>query len=156
MSNLSLSWTLVDVKLVLVYPLTFTHISISAIMVSGGWKWNSKLTNAVDVFIPSTGEVCSFTPLPWMMTDHTQQGLMICGGVADCPHCNYQEPCPPNGCDIDPGRVCYTFSTDWTVSHQLAAHRRGALSWKSTAGVVLFYGTNDLTMSTELGKFKSP
>ena len=145
-----------DVKLVLVYPLTFTHISISAIMVSGGWKWNSKLNNAVDVFIPSTGEVCSFTPLPWMMTDHTQQGLMICGGVADCPHCNYQEPCPPNGCDIDPGRVCYTFSADWTVSHQLAAHRRGALSWKSTAGVVLFYGTNDLTMSTELGKFKSP
>ena len=136
---------------------TYMPLSISAIMVSGGWYWNSKLTSAVYVFIPSTGEVCSFTPLPWMMIDHTQQGLMICGGVADCPHCNYQEPCPPYGCDIDPGKVCYTFSESesWTVSHQLAAKRRGPKSWKSSAGVVLFYGSGDFASSTELGKYNS-
>ena len=120
---------------------------------SGGSHWNLRPTSAVDVFIPSTGEVCSFTPLPWMMMDHTQQGLMICGGWANCPHCIYQEPCPPSGCDIDPGNVCYTFSgSEWTVSHQLAVHRSKALSWKSSAGVVLFFGNSDLAKWTELGK----
>ena len=73
---------------------TSMPLSISAIMVSGGWYWNSKLTSAVDIFIPSTGEVCSFTPLPWMMIDHTQQGMMICGGVADCPVTHFLSQSP--------------------------------------------------------------
>ena len=128
------------------------HIFL-AILVSGGLRWNGKYNGDVEAFIPSTGEVCTHSSLPWMMAQHTQQGLMICGGLADCSICNWDEPCPPHGCDTDPGKVCYTYSESdsWTVSNQLAARRRMPVSWKSSAGVVLFYGSGDFENWAELG-----
>ena len=65
---------------------------------------------------------CSLPDLPEMYYDHSQTGLLTCGGVSD-------------------GTSCTKFSGGkWKPSHELKKNRESHTSWASPLGTVLMGG----------------
>ena len=103
-------------------------------MVTGGYyDWTGLTT--VEVFSAGGTPIsCTIPPLPTVKYEHTQDGLLSCGGAT-----------------TDTSRTCEKISAlagGWVVSHNLLEDRWGHSSWQSPAGLVLIGGGSGTT--TEL------
>ena len=102
---------------------------ILVILITGGFG-----LSAVEVLSPSgVPHSCSVPPLPAWRGDHTQDGLVACGG------------------DNTAFRTsCATLTGEgWQESHQLQERRDDHSSWRSPAGLLLMGGWDSPT-STEI------
>ena len=86
---------------------------------------------------------CTVPPLPASRYDHTQDGLVACGG--------YGSTAVLTSC------VTLTGS-GWQESHQLQEERAQHVSWRSPAGLLLMGGHSNLTteLLTNTGSSSSP
>merc|ERR1711923_591698 len=78
---------------------------------------------------------CSVPPLPAYRDDHTQNGVVACGG-------GHSWTATATSC------VSLTVS-GWTTSHQLQETRHQHVSWRSPAGLLLMGGLQS-SRTTEL------
>ena len=118
---------------------------LPAIIVTGG-KNENDLTS-VEV-IRGDGTTCSLPSLPSPRVEHSQSGLLACGGYTE----NDRTTCTrlANG--------------EWKTSHNLTEQRRVHTSWTSNIGILLFGGwdsqkTTELlssTSSTSTSTFQLP
>ena len=99
----------------------------SAIVTTGGvGAWRS-----FEVLRENGSYWCSLPDLPDDRLDHSQSGLMSCGGGDDTM------------------TSCVTFSDGlWLVSHQLQNYRKGHSSWMSQHGVMLLGGVYSESQNT--------
>ena len=65
---------------------------------------------------------CTVPPLPAYTDDHTQDGVVACGGHLTNTSCSTLT------------------ASGWTTSHQLQQRRSGHVSWTSPAGLLLMGG----------------
>ena len=98
-------------------------MSISAIVISGGWP-GSIVGRSVEVLSTTGSYLCSLPDLPESYSWHTQAGLVICGGQ-----------------DSNTWSSCLTFSSgQWNKSQPLKYPRSRHISWMSQQGLVLMGG----------------
>ena len=93
-------------------------------MITGGAsdRDNSELIS-VEVLSSSGVPIpCSVPPLPAYTDDHTQDGVVACGGHLTNTSCSTLT------------------ASGWTTSHQLQQRRSGHVSWTSPAGLLLMGG----------------
>ena len=115
---------------------------ISGIIVTGGIsRSNNNVSVAVEILREDLdGNIvhyCSLPDLPDGRQDHTQSGLVACGG----------------GDTNDTKTSCVTFSSgQWTASHILQHERSGHSSWLSPYGNLLMGTDNTTEMLTDDGK----
>ena len=77
---------------------------------------------------------CSVPPLPDERYEHTQDGLVACGGNSDATI-----------------TTCVTLTGGgWQQSHQLRQRREDHSSWRSPAGLLLMGGYSNSSTSTEI------
>ena len=120
---------------------TFTYKSV--VLITRGRDKSTELTS-VEVVSPSGVPLpCPVPPLPASRYDHTQDGLVACGG--------YGSTAVLTSC------VTLTGS-GWQESHQLQEARAQHVSWRSPAGLLLMGGHSNLTteLLTNTGSSSSP
>ena len=112
---------------------------ISAIIITGGDSSASASIRSVEILRENGSYWCSLPNLPDVRDQHTQSGLVTCGGY----HSSTMTS-------------CLTFSSgQWRTSHQLQHRRYFHSSWMSQHGVVLMGGLDSETtteMLTEDGQ----
>ena len=107
------------------------YVLFSAIIITGGDSTRSD--RSVEILHANGSYWCSLPDLPDKRKNHTQSGLVTCGGI---------------GSDI--WTSCLTFSSgQWRTSHQLQQKRWDHFSWMSQHGVVLMGGYGSRT-TTEI------
>lgn len=91
---------------------------------SGGYEFDGR--TSVEVFVPSTGQSCTFPSLPdHGRSGHIMDGLLICGSSRD----------------KTAATTCLSFiSGFWFTSHTLLEERGHLTSWKTDQGLVLMGG----------------
>ena len=97
-------------------------MSPEVIIITGGAGDASKIA---EIFFPDDGTSCLLPELPDDRYDHTQDGILLCGG------------------DNIAKKTCITLNTTdgtWTTSHDLLKPRRYHSSWKVNDGVILMGG----------------
>ena len=107
--------------------------------------------NSVEVYVPSTNTSCSLPSLPVTTYDHTQDGLLLCGGL-QCPVSNDQCRRGAPGGTFE----CLTFdpvSELWITTHALQERRSGHSSWQREDGTVLLMGGMFSPITTEIVSF---
>ena len=110
---------------------------ISAIIITGGDSSASASIRSVEILRENGSYWCSLPDLPDVRDQHTQSGLVTCGGY----HSSTMTS-------------CLTFSSgQWRISHQLqyTRSRWQHSSWMSQHGVVLmggYAGSNEMTTTT--------
>ena len=107
-------------------------IPIAALIMTGGY--NDDELRTVEVYVPSTNTSCSLPSLPVTTWDHSQDGLLLCGGGGN----NLQ---------------CHTFHSDsgeWVKTHNLSEERYGHSSWQREDGTVLLMGGAYSPTTTEI------
>ena len=113
------------------------------LLITGGRDKSTELTS-VEVLTPSGVPLpCTVPPLPASRYDHTQDGLVACGG--------YGSTAVLTSC------VTLTGS-GWQESHQHQEERALHVSWRSPAGLLLMGGHSNLTteLLTNTGSSSSP
>ena len=104
---------------------------------------STELTS-VEVLTPSGVPLpCTVPPLPASRYDHTQDGLVACGGYGSTAVLT----------------TCVTLTgSGWQESHQLQEERALHVSWRSPAGLLLMGGHSNLTteLLTNTGSSSSP
>ena len=114
---------------------------IAAILVTGGYNTVSENVLASVEVLSAVGTPlpCTLPPLPTSREDHTQDGLLSCGGYYTT-------------------TTCVKFSAlaeGWVVTHKLLQPRAYHSSWMSPAGLVLMGGVNSPTTRELLSTFVS-
>ena len=110
---------LLSFLIILFLPTVHIRANIQGIIVSGGS--NHEAGTSVEVFNPVTNNSCELPSLPKARSDHTMDGLTICGGG------DYV--------------TCLTFSSgQWVTSHALTENRDYHCSWSTGPGIVLLGG----------------
>ena len=90
--------------------LYWNHIHCPGLVISGGEVPNK----TVEVYIPSTGQVCSLPHLPKKRAYHTMDSRYICGGQGTA------------------STSCIHFSSGhWITTHTLTEERDGHSSWET-------------------------
>jgi len=125
-----------------------SRIKTVGILISGGDYDQSSNTNpgtSVEVFNPRTDKSCEFKPLPDERSDHTMDGLTVCGGDKNMgPHTTNETR-----------STCITFSSgQWRTSHHLLQPRYGHVSWVTDEGIMLLF-PNGVTETAIQGKNKT-
>ena len=101
---------------------------------SGGGG-DGRAYTSVEVFVPETGQSCSFPSLPYNLVEHTMNGLLICGGG-----------------DIVFSKNCLSFSSgNWTPSYTLVKERTRHSSWVTEQGLVIIGGPYSPTTTEIVG-----
>ena len=107
------------------------------IIISGGGPSTpnasySSSTN-VELFHTNGSRICSLPDLPYGRTDHTQTGMIACGGMESAAR-----------------RTCHTLSNSgsWVQSFNLAQDRQGHSAWARPSG-------SPLALVILLGGFRS-
>ena len=113
------------------------------LLITGGEGDGSSLTSVEVVSSSGVPLPCTVPPLPASRYDHTQDGLVACGG--------YGSTAVLTSC------VTLTGS-GWQESHQLQEERALHVSWRSPAGLLLMGGHSNLTseLLTNTGSSSSP
>ena len=92
---------------------------------TGGYIGNDDFLSSVEVYVPSTNTSCSLPSIPVGTERHSQDGLLLCGGIGN-------------------SRQCHTFHSDsgeWRVkTHRLSERRDEHSSWQRDDGTVLLMG----------------
>ena len=111
------------------------NIPIAALIMTGGYIGYGDILSSVEVYVPSTNTSCSLPSLPVGTWDHSQDGLLQCGGIGN-------------------SRQCLTFHSDsgeWRVkTHRLSERRVRHSSWQRDDGTVLLMGGVDSPTTTEI------
>ena len=121
------------------------NIPIAALIMTGGY--NEDGLSSVEVYVPSTNTSCSLPSLPVTTWDHSQDGLLLCGGS----QCSLEN----DGCLKGPptrAKKCLTFYPDsglWITTHPLQENRYGHSSWQREDGTVLLMGGRISARTTE-------
>ena len=89
-------------------------------LVTGG----STDERSVEVLSAAGASLCTLPPLPTTRFEHTQNGLLSCGGSVTTNNCVKLS--------VEAG--------DWVVTHNLLEPREAHSSWESPAGLVLIGG----------------
>ena len=113
-------------------------VYISALMMTGRSDWNCP--SLVEVYHPGTNTSCTLPSLPEKISSHSQDGLVLCGGVKE-----YHASILP--------RSCYTLDTttgQWTKTHSLSEYRDDHSSWRREDGTILLIGGYSSRTTTEL------
>ena len=116
------------------------NIHIAALIMTGG-RNNGADLNSVEVYVPSTNTFCSLPPLPVTTYEHTQDGLLLCGGD-QCPPAPAAGRCGHKAAPV-PSEMCHTYfpvSGLWIETHPLHERRSGHSSWQREDGTVLLMG----------------
>ena len=109
---------------------------IAALIMTGGINDDSSVEphSSVEVYVPSTNTSCSLPSLPVGIYDHSQDGLLLCGGTGN-------------------EEQCHTFHSDsgeWVKTHRLSEGRRSHSSWQREDGTVLLMGGGRSRTTTEI------
>ena len=109
-----------------------SEFHISAIIITGGSSMLGVTTESVELLFLNGTSLCSLPSLPDTRLDHTQSGLVACGG---------------NGGRSD----CIRFSGgQWNKSHSLLYERYGHSSWSSTQHGTILIGGSGGYSTTEM------
>ena len=88
---------------------------------------------SAEVVFPASDKICPLPNLPSTYKEHTQDGVVLCGGK-------------------EGKSSCYTLKEDgWTKSHDLIKEFVGHNSWETVEGILLMGGNKNPT-NTELGE----
>ena len=111
--------------------LNFDYFIFSAILVSGGKSLHANFMTSVEVLFPNGTRRCALPDLPKGNFEHSQDGLMVCGGqVAQS--------------------SCFTLSNgQWTLSHHMLDERYSHCSWAYDEERVMLMGGSGYT-TTEI------
>jgi len=130
----------------LTFPLFISAILSKAtahegILISGGGPDQSQFS--VEIFDHKTGQSCALPPLPMKRSEHSMNGMTICGGYISTT-------------TID----CINFSSgEWVTSHALAEPRYWHCSGSTSEGIMLLggdYSGHEKTSETVVpGEFDS-
>ena len=126
------------------------NIHIAALIMTGG-RNNGADLNSVEVYVPSTNTFCSLPPLPVTTYEHTQDGLLLCGGD-QCPPAPAAGRCGHKAAPV-PSEMCHTYfpvSGLWIETHPLHERRSGHSSWQREDGTVLLIGGRFSARTTEI------
>ena len=108
-------------------------IPIAALIMTGGR--NGGRLSSVELYVPSTNTSCSLPSLPVGTLGHSQDGLLLCGGVGNS------------------GQSCHTFHPDsgeWVKTHNLSEEREYHSSWQREDGTIVLMGGDDSPTTTEI------
>ena len=100
---------------------------------TGGYNGGS--LSSVEVYVPSTNTFCSLPSLPVRTDEHSQDGLLQCGGY-------------PNSL-----QSCHTFhsaSGEWKETNRLSERRDEHSSWQREDETVLLMGGAYSLTTTEI------
>ena len=111
---------------------------ISGVLVSGGNSETGNALASVEV-IREDGTTCSLPDLPEPRVEHSQSGLISCGGYHD----NVRTTCTEFA------------SGEWTTSHNLTEDRKTHTSWNAPDGVILLGGYSSPNTTELLSSFTS-
>ena len=103
----------------------------SAILITGDSTATGGIFHSVEVFIPSTSTSCELPGLVRGRGDHTQDGLLLCGGTYSSYNC--EEFSPATG--------------TWARTHTLQRERWYYVSWSVEEGTILMGGVSSGTTS---------
>ena len=112
------------------YCLEILAAHISVVIVSGGEGGK----DSVELLNTDGTWNCPLPPMPSKRKDHSQSGLVACGGVSQF-HAE-------DSVKISNSTTtsCVTLSSDWKDSHNLTEERIFHSSWASPRGVILLGG----------------
>ena len=102
------------------YQPTFYFDEISVLLVTGGGGVGS--SKSVNLLYTNGSLLCSLPDLPDARNEHTQNGLVLCGGFSN-------------------RKSCLTFNAgNWLETHTLEKQRRVHTSWSSPDGIMVIGG----------------
>ena len=127
----------------------FNFCNISVVLVTGGIQGTNGFLSSVELLYSDGTKLCSLPDLPGIAAEHSQTGLLLCGG---------------NGRIVN-GKSCFTFyGGHWKKTHTIGnpwfGNRNGRMqhtAWSSPRGVLLLGGTGSRTTTSLLnnkGGFK--
>ena len=99
---------------------------VSVFFITGGWGNSGAVLKSAEIYNPVTKTSCSLPQLPEARSLHSQDGGLVCGGLASTlTSCVKWSPA----------------SGTWTQSHTTRQKRGGHVSWATASGVYLIGGT---------------
>ena len=117
--------------------------TITGILLSGGFAYNYKELKSVELFIPETGQVCSFPDLPGVRQGHSMNmvgdDLVVCGG-RDC-----QSAATKSCVHLSPPS-----SSVWTSYATMRKERSSHTAWVSPSGELLLVGGQFIDDNAEI------
>ena len=113
------------------YCLETQAAHISVVIVSGGEGGK----DSVELLNTDGTWNCPLPPMPSKRKDHSQSGLVACGGVSQF-HAE-------DSVKISNSTTtsCVTLSSDWKKSHNLTEERTKHSAWASPRGIILIGGS---------------